>query len=682
MNAQTNTTSGAERSAKLSLKHFKLSLAALIVSAAFILMMLSPAVMPVQAWDWKDAAVVVGSAEAGMAIGSALGDGIGCIIGTGVGALAGFIIASIGSHSGPAYGAQAIASYAGNLKNVTQSYLDFSHTNAANIKNTMPESQYFFARKAEWAAKQLYDYQTAHDLAHLYDAQYVLSKSEVGNATATYVWGVAENYNSVFTNYADLSQFFVGDYDGMEWGIASGYSGSYTGYWSSPINEPYRLIKFTTCLDTIGSAVLYIPAQYNLTCVVYTPGDYTLTVKNGTGDVVVTKEISGAVAGEMFTFQLSDYGLPSGAYTLSRGYHGNPDYTYDYRWFGYAANAPTNSGTVEPAMLTLTKSDAAAIVQQSWIWATSGEVQVGKNAEAHAQVIRIAFNENWLGNSCPVKHYVTPDQIVIDIRNILTQTASTLSTANGFGQSYYNFLVAHGGQGNPPMPDIIFPDPTQMENLTWEQIYAIYLAYMNSLQSWFYNYSYMDTNNLTLSLQSMDLLCRGSIYNETGVEQYNNTTVWTPYISTTNMTLVLGNNTFEQPGFFVLWGNTTDLSLGLQTQSVSYVPFIANWSADIEQIYFKNESVETTPLNVTTLILIVGPAAAVVTPPQGITDMQWLIDHWYLIAGVLGVVLLLAAIAVRRWEIMVIGLILIGAAVFGYYESGGLTGLFGLWLGG
>jgi hypothetical protein len=685
MKSQRNPSSGGKHSAILSLKQFRVSFVALAFTAFLLLIAFAPLTIPAKALDWEDAAIVISTAEAGMAIGSALGDGIGCIIGTGLGALAGAIIVGLGGNTGPAYGEQAKEGYAQNLKNVTQSYLNLAHTNAVNPMKTIDLSEYFFARKAEWAAKQLYDYQTAHSLAHVYDSAYVLSKSEVSNGTVTYIWNAEKVYESIFEGYQDLSQNFVGDYDGMYWALGGSGSGANIYVQSYADSNPYVAVQFNTMLATNPSSNewLYLPSTYALHWVCGVPGTYTPTIKNSTGDVVWTHTFTDAVKGDLYSFSLDSVGLDSGKYQLSMSHSA---YAFNYEWFGLASKSPTNSGSIYPGIEIWTKSGENA---QGALFAyyDSGGWQIYPADNLNIPYFKVIFGPTegqpqYIGGA---QYCCDLNQYALDVKAIIDRTASTLSTANGFGQAYYNFLVAHAGVGNPPAPDIIFPDPSQMANMTWQQIYAIYLAYMNSLQSWFYNYSHMGTENISLSLQSMDLICLGSIYNSTDVQLYNETTVFTPFISLTNMTLELGINEFTQPGFFILWGNSTDLSQPMTSQSVEYVPFSAGWYANISEIYYQNESVETCDLNVTKLVLIIPPPASVPDAPQGISDMQWLIDHWYLIAGVLGIVLLMAALAVKRWEIALFGAALIVAAVLGYYMAGGLSGLgslFGFELGG
>ena len=124
--------------------------------------------------------------------------------------------------------------YAESLNNVTSTYLANQHTNAANCFELSKAANYFFDRKAETAAKSLYDNQTRLGQSHTYDRNYVLDNGGISvNATA-YVYQIVANYNSIFNGYATLGGNFAGTYEGMSWGVTttdgSAAGSTITGY--------------------------------------------------------------------------------------------------------------------------------------------------------------------------------------------------------------------------------------------------------------------------------------------------------------------------------------------------------------------------------------------------------------------------------------------------------------------
>ena len=120
-------------------------------------------------------AVIGGTAATGAAIGAAIGDGIGAVVGAAGGAILGWwMVNQAGDNGAAAFDSQAKADYASSLASVMENYLNLSHANAVNLVNTLNLTDYYFARKAEWGAKALYDYQTENGLSHAYDADWVL----------------------------------------------------------------------------------------------------------------------------------------------------------------------------------------------------------------------------------------------------------------------------------------------------------------------------------------------------------------------------------------------------------------------------------------------------------------------------------------------------------------------------
>ena len=146
------------------------------------------------------------------------------------------------------------------------------------------------------------------------------------------------------------------------------------------------------------------------------------------------------------------------------------------------------------------------------------------------------------------------------------------------------------------------------------------------------------------------------------------------------MTLVLGNNTFTDPGFIVVWGHAADLFGNWTRMAPVYIPIGAGWKVHIEQLAYKGHAATTVDLNVTQLKVYLPDIPEVITGPQGISDLQWLLDHWYLVAIVFGIVVLLGGILVRWWPILLIGGIMIVVGAIGWYLVLNPISLFGFTL--
>jgi hypothetical protein len=114
--------------------------------------------------------------------------------------------------------------YAHQLINGTNLELAWAHVNANNVGTVIPDTQLWFARSAEYAAQNLYQYQTINGLAHTYNASYVIQNSLVGNDSLADLWQTMSNYNTAFSSYTGLGQQFISTYGSMEWGIGTGTS--------------------------------------------------------------------------------------------------------------------------------------------------------------------------------------------------------------------------------------------------------------------------------------------------------------------------------------------------------------------------------------------------------------------------------------------------------------------------
>jgi hypothetical protein len=681
MQPKRNTTSEALRSAISSHKHFKIG-AAIAIMALMVTLAFAPVVEPVQATDWAVVAVAAAANAGGWAIvGSSVADGLGALVGAGVGAMIVLIPAWLASKN-------ANSALLDNAKNVlaldiinnTANSLAWARTNAINSLTLYNTSLYYFVRCAESAAQSLYDYQKAHSLPHTYDAEYVLEHSNVANGTMAYQWSIMENYNTIFAALSQESQSFVGTYDQMAWGVYmhNGAPSHDVMTTSSATFEPYATDLFSMMLGAgqnqkyifSAGAPIYIVNDANTA----TSADLTLKYANGTIAYEHTYAIDAA---RMTTDSLGAHGLLSGTYYYTlNGTGGNA------LGFSNVAAPPSGGATVYPALISVYDNGSQTGIDGVWFRTTTVEYIPADGTTYTDGSPSVA----------PSIYVSTPNyrptisiaHVWTEIMAIRSRTSTTISTVNSFAQSYYAALVLNNG-GVTPVPDMVFPDPSQMANWSWEQIYSIYIAYCRALQPWFYNNSHMTITNISISNQSLKLVCRGAIESATGENLGDNTTVFTPFISLTNVTLTTGQwNTYTNPGFILVWGNATSLennvtSTGAIAQNltnpiVKYIPMHAGDKIWPVEMYYDGTNVSTVDLNITTLNFIVTPVSKPIVGAQAESDWQWLLDHWYLFAAIAGVIFLAAAIGTRRWEIAVIGLVLIAVAIGAYYLSGGLTG--------
>ncbi|MDD3531666.1 MAG: hypothetical protein PHV99_03710 [Candidatus Pacebacteria bacterium] len=679
---QRNPTSGGSgRSARFSFHRFRAIFVALGLVVCLVALAFAPVAQPAKALDWEDVDSPLTGLGTGALVGAAFGP-LGALAGAAVGGIFGLVMESLQNDK---YKAAALSNekivYARNLGSVLHNYLNITHAHAHDELELYNTSTYFFVRKAEWAAWSLYDYQTQHDLTYEYDADYVLSKSKVANQTLLYQWLVAESYNAIINGYTDLSQSFIGTYEGMSWGYVA-YHSTYTNVVASSLGtNDYIDIKFTNKVTDCGETNWVFINPDNPIYMVRrsaTPVDADVRITSWDGTIVYEHTYTDKTVEDVIVIDLADMHLPAGRYQLH-----SPTYQANTMFFTLATSALANSASIYPAILVTIKTDESATLGcVTWFEDSTGNTVNSQNKfSTPTNYPRARFYRQTpmsiQGSISSNDGYDLPLSIYLqDVTAAQAKQTEMLTTCNNFAQTYYNALVAGGGTPYP-QPDIIFPDPNQMADLTPEQLYAIYLAYLNQMYEWFQDYSYMDTSHVNISASSLDLVCRGAIYNDTGAKVYSNLTVFTPYISIEDMHIELGdNNTLAQPGFLIIWGEKD--SMANETwirRNITYVSVTAGWNMSIEEMWYKGEPVTEAWLNVTQLSFVLPDTPNPITPPQGMSDLEWLMEHWYLIAGVLGIIFLLVALSVRRWEIALIGIILIAAAVAGYYLEGGLTGL-------
>jgi len=636
------------------------ALLSLLLDFSFLALAFSPVAVPVRAEETDGGAV-----GGGAVLGAASGAVVGTMVADGPGALAGAVVGGVwGAIAGYLYqdrndaavysGAQA--TYAANVRTILNNYLTMAKTDAQNEIANYEAWSLYYARKAEWAALQLYQSQTENSTTHTYDPYYVLSQSEVANGTLAAAWHIAQTYEAILNSNKDLANSFVGTYSGMQWGYKLSGSNNFINSGISS-NNPlivkvlYQLSDFSgTTMPTNGNYATFSAGSpillVNCAASAITSNTVTITARNGT--VVYNEAVSIPAWGVKLVY------VPvSGEYNLKAPIS-------NLRAFAICGKAIASSYTLTPYVLPMVMGANETLGLASY---NSQYDARGFYCYSTATIVDIS-------------------QIHADMSSIATKVLNMQVQANSFAQTYYNTLVSEGGGANRVMPDVVFPDPDVLANMTAEEIEAIYLAYLRTVQEWFGNYSVMNPANVNISQESLNLKCRGAIYYANGTLMYANTTIFTPYVSLENMHLVIGNNTMTQPGFAVKWGDNASLADWIALEKLTEVKYISLDVGDyfiIEEMMSGNETITATDLTVHTVqyVTIGEDDLDPITPPQSATDAEWLIQHWYMIAVVLGALLVLAWVATRNMAIGAIGLILLlaGGAFWFLTDSGSTMGL-------
>ena len=169
---------------------------------------------------WAQVGTVAASAAGGAAIGAAVADGVGAIVGGIIGAgLGAYGVGWLGGGGSESTTQAEQTAYAKDLANETNDNLEWAHVDSENTGNLIGMDENYFAQKAEFAAYDLYENQTRTGAPYVYNPMYVLSQSEVTNGTLAWEWSVAQEYDAAMNPLGSASNYFVGDYSGMNEGL-------------------------------------------------------------------------------------------------------------------------------------------------------------------------------------------------------------------------------------------------------------------------------------------------------------------------------------------------------------------------------------------------------------------------------------------------------------------------------
>jgi len=609
---------------------------------------------------WQEGAIAGG--VAGATIGLAF-DGPGALvlglIGAGVGGIVGWLMP--GASGGGNSAEQAMRTYyANSIIQNTSLGLNWSHTNAWNVMEVLPATQLYLARKAQWAALQLYDEQTTAGTAHNYNASYVLSKSEVANATLSNLWQVIENYNTVLNSYTDLSQQFTGTYQSMTWGVNTPTGSENFGV--TAISGQYARMQFVTSVP-IGTTPTYYDVSNKVPLEIVNralaQSDFILHIQTGDGhfaNVSVSMPSQG-----MQSINLDSLGLKSGRMSFTA-----TGAIADI--CGIIGSDPLTSAKAIPALLVTQKSGSSEIfLSETLVDGLTVTVRPYWNTVYTATDLpSIRVND---GNS---NIAVKITRAFSDMAAASLESKNLTSVANSYGQTFYNQVVAAGGNVPTPWSDIVFPDPNQLVNLSPEQLTALYYSYLLKMRDWFNDSTILTPGDINITVESANLLVRGEVVNPAGKVIVYNTTVWTPYLMLSDVELKLGWNNITQPGFVETWYDaaTIDPDATNTFKNFTYVEIGTGWRLHIDEIYYQGNAVPSVNLTVDTWDFIINNGGSSTAPPQAQTDLEWIIAHWYYIAAIAAVVVLLGAVAVRNGPLAIIGVILLLAAAVGWYLSG------------
>jgi hypothetical protein len=595
--------------------------------------------------------------------GFGVGAGVGAVIGFGVGVTAAVIYnwvfgAGSGGNGG---GAQSLRNQLiSTITNATNEGTAAATVAANRIATITPDTTLQLARTSEYVARQLYDIQNLTGGPYNYNASYVLSHAYACNDTLAMTWADAYTYNSYYALYTGLSQQFVGTYSTLTWKIEPGLYGS-SGIQTIGYGQDARVqVGMSYYIDNEQKFVqVYNGVPLYLINTQDSAETATLHITDYTGRM--TNVSLNCASDGIQIVDLKALGLMSGRYCFT------VDTGKEYIWdvFGVMLSDTIGSGSVQPGMLF------TADVSGQELFRT---LDFGSTALTHGN---LGIGTEYSPPYIMVTDGVTSASVSLgnwlsDLTAANNEGQNLTRTANSYAQTFYNQVVAAHGAIATPWADAVMPNPEQIHNLSPMMLQALYYSYLIRERDWFNTSHILTPQNVSITPASANLLLRGAVYNPQGKEMVSNQTMFTPFFMVVNQTLTKGWNNISQEGFLMTWYNAASINAPLNhtTANYTYWEFGPGWRFHIEEIWYANQTVNNVTLTVHSWIFIIPPTPTIPRGTQAQTDVQWLIDHWYYIAAVVGAILVLAWIPTKSTPIGVIGLILVIAGVAGWYLSG------------
>lgn len=570
--------------------------------------------------------------------------------------------------------ADASGNAVSNYRQTTAAYyndtLELAKSTTLNEMQLAQLTTNYYIRRGEMAALHLYQQQKLlgqpfdYDLDAIFIAGgiYDLLNEQYNMATA--------GYQSVFGTFEQYQARFIGDYSAMNLKIKAGVdtqSGTY-GTSSNPVKfELSNKLAANSyyCVDlnekfTFGglgdtSSRTWVYTFYDVEG--NTIGNYTYSynISNRIFPQVPIKEIIPGIQNNITPIKYTVSGTDSNLAML----------------FTKTTPAMTllSDGGTDVALMILRVSDKQSC-GTTFTSGTSTSTIISGSTTGSAASIAIIGDGTSLVEIRP--H-------LLEIKNVYAKIKTLATTVHNYAQTYFNYLVTNGDDGIPyVMPSIMPIDPEQMKDMTMTELYAIYIAYMTALMQGFQNGYTVTPGNVTVSIDSLKLICRGAIYNSTGAVVGDNTTLFTPFPTIADMEISIGTNTMSQAGFLIKWGNSAAISDNISDPSnssftpetMTYYNYGVNWTFDIEEIFFEGVPVTSVTLNVTDLETVYADLDG---PGEGVdvlNDYEWLLSRWYYFAIVAGIICMVAAIGFRNTSIIIVGLVLIAIGAIGYYLAG------------
>lgn len=612
-------------------------------------------------------------ATAGAVVGGIMGSifpGVGTIVGAVCGAIFGFVYAGVmqllGSFNPSNTQAEQIAQ-ANNIANTANGNILTSHAGFnASFEIYSKEGYTWEENQAAIAAYNLYEYQKEHKLPYVYNNTWIMQNSPMMNNSLAIQYEASSLYCSALSGLVNVPQGFQNDYQGMYLNYLYGYPNNgqtvYGGYNSYECQEfGYYLWGSEGGWPLSGNNAIYLNAQENLKILcLRSMSNAVITLQNDNGDIY--NIYLNTTQGQIYQLNLANIGAPSGGYTWTNSGDNNDLF---FAIFGLGVKEFSSNANILPGEINYHMSGNTAIFDGGEAYniptvAGAGVIQyviVPDNSYNPWTTYQLgglstsAFNSQLLGTNSIVVVTITNYQATIytghiwmDLANMSIAMSQHYANINSVGMLDYNAEVQTGG-GNVPLPSPVptLPDWESIKGMSEAQLYELYMMYLQSLYT---QWNGTTPENFNASWASLNIVVRGAIYDSNGNMIANNTTLFSPFITSKEYDLKIGNNIMNESGNIFIWGHaSTVYDYGNKSKcydtSQQYLSFASGWNLDINQILINNVSVSHYLMTIDSLKFYIAPA---IVYPTGTSGNNGTINESML---VIGIILLLVGIVGR-----------------------------------
>jgi len=416
-----------------------------------------------------------------------------------------------------------------------------------NDRQTWTLTESYLNRAAEIGASSIwYDGGT-------YDADAVLDYAGIYDLLSTGDFNTQYALDWAYDQAGNRISHWTADYaTSMQIGIV--WNGGTTGYATSGLNLDYC----TIVTSTSGKNLVYLDTESLSGDMAGVATNKTIYNFNSSPATITSTLVGGqSVTLAVGSNDITALGLTSGWYTLSSGVYGGQ--------FMSSTNSNTAASTVGGAVIVCDSSIGYAVSTSTGVTVTWNGTQY-ESAYLRYQILA----DGVITDSSVTDEPDAVTKMVQTYAAYYAELKNRLYSAAQAGLVVWNISSAAHESNLLLSPSSVIPQLTNL-NIDAAQSYAIYMATLDQLSTYYTEHDeLLATSQATISEQSLQLYCYGSIYSSDGTLIAENV-IYTPYVYVRDMEVsTAGYNILEQSGMAMVWNTTATSLTGWTNDSTDY----------------------------------------------------------------------------------------------------------------